>query len=208
MEKIRNSIKKNLPPLRLYLDELREVYEELSKHCEEPVTIQTCGYRLDNLDELGKLPAEQTNELFIHCLNPYLQIRLAPTHGEIYIGDDDIKSEGLASRIEKILLKGKVLYPALPKSNWISFLFVTPLAFGIFLGNKILIFFGVSILLVVILWGWLNFEFVTKRYNTIVFKSRKEAPNFWKRNKDEIIMLVVGTLFGVIITKVIDLLIK
>lgn len=208
MEKIRNSISKDLPPLRLHLDELREVYEVLSKHCKEPATIQTCGYRLDNLDELGKLPAEQANELYISCLNPYLQIRLARTHGEIYIGDGSIESEGLVSRIEKILLQGKVLYPALPKSNWISLLLGLPLAFGLFLENKILAISGAIIVLVVILWGWLNFNFVTKRYNTIVFKSRKEAPNFWKRNKDEIIMLVVGTIIGVVVTKVFDLLFK
>lgn len=208
MEKIRDSISKDLPPLRLHLDELHEVYEVLSKYCKEAVTIQTCGYRISNLDELEKLPTEQTHELCISCHNPYLQIRLAQSHGEIYMGDGNIESEGLVSRIEKILLQGKILYPALPKSNWISLLVGLPFAFGIFLENIFLAIAGGIIIIVNILWVWLYFDFKTNRHNTIVFKSRKELPNFWKRNKDEIIMLVTGTIIGVVVTKVVDLLLR
>jgi len=208
MEKISDSISKDLPPLRLHLDELREVYEVLSKYSKEAATIETCGYRISNLDELGKLPVEQTNELYINSRNPYLQIRLTQTHGKIYVGDGNIESEGLASRIEKILLQGKILYPALPKSNWISFLLGLPCGLGIILENKILVIVGGIIILVNIIWGLLHFSFVTKRYNTIVFKLRKETPSFWKRNKDELVMLIVGTIIGVVVTKVIDLLLK
>jgi hypothetical protein len=33
-------------------------------------------------------------------------------------------------------------------------------------------------------------------------------PSFWKRNKDEIIMLVTGTIVGVVVTKIVDLLLR
>jgi hypothetical protein len=149
MEKIRDSVNKELPPLRLYLDDLREVFEVLSKHRAKNIEILTCGYKVTNVDELGKLPEEQTRELYINSSEPYLHIWLTQSTGKIYTGDDSIESEGLASRIEKILLRGKIFYPYLPKNNiWIAFLLGLPLAAGILLQNKILAIIGLIISLI------------------------------------------------------------
>jgi hypothetical protein len=213
MEKLqKTSVNKDFPPLRLYFDEIRELYEVLSKHCKEPVTIYTCGYKITDFDDLKKLSEEQTHEMNISCTNPYLELRLTKVYGELYIGDGSLESEGLSSRIENCLLKGKATYPVLFKSNWLSYVIVLPLLLGFMLDNKILITSGavawLSYFLFIIIWGWLHYRFVTQRYNTIIFKSRKEAPNFLQRNKDELIMLIVGTFIGVVITKIIDLILK
>lgn len=194
--------------MRLHLDELHEVYEVLSEYCKEGATIETCGYRISDLNELAKLPVEQTNELYINSTNRYLQISLTQNHGTIRVGSGNIEAEGLVSRIEKILLKGKIRYPALPESTWIPFPTGLPLLIGLIIRNKILTITGGVIFLVYILWGLIYIRFTTKRYSTIVFKLRKETPSFWKRNKDQLVMLIVGTIIVGVVTKVIDLLLK
>jgi len=125
--------------------------------------------------------------------------------GKIYIGDDSLESEGLGSRIEEILLRGKIFYPDLPDSNWIVFLLGLPIGFGIFLQNKGLIVTGVLIVLLSVLWTGLHSRFDLKRHNMIVFKLRKEAPNFWKRNKDNIVLLAIGSIFGFVLKIIYDL---
>lgn len=208
MEKIIDPIRIKLPPLRLYLDQLREVYDVLSIHCDKPIIIQTCGYRITDLDELENLPDEQTNELYISSNIPNLQIKLAQNYGEIYSSESSLEVEGLLSRIEKILLHGKTRYPISPFNNWLPFLFGLSLCLGIIFRYQNFVIISIIILLVNFLWAILDFNFVNKPVNTIIFKSRKDSPNFWKRNKDDILKLVLGIIIGSFITKYIDYLIK
>jgi hypothetical protein len=209
MEKIKvGSISKEFPPLRLYIDEIREVYEVLSQQCSKTLVIQTCGFRITEIDDLSKMPTDQTHDFHIISLDPYLHLDLTKTGGYLYIGDASLEIEGLATRVEKILLKGKIPYPALPKNDWISALFGIPLGLGFLLHNITLIIVGAIIILFGMIWAVAHFSFVTSRFNTIIFKTHKENPSFLKRKKDEIIMLVIGTFVGVIIAKIFDLLIK
>ena len=46
----------------------------------------------------------------------------------------------------------------------------------------------------------------TRMYSSIVFNTRKESPGFLVRNKDKIILLVIGSLVGALITMMINLL--
>ncbi len=205
MQKIRSSISKKLPPLELYEDEIRELYDFLSALCKEPVVTQTCGYRLDSLDEIANLPKKKTNSLSFSCRQPYIEIRLTEVNGDIYIGSGDIEAEGIASRIESILFQGKVSIPFLPDTMWLSFLIYVPLAAGFFLADRILIIAGVLLIFLFIVWSVWEYRFKTQRYNTIIFSLRKNTPGFWHRNKDQIIMLLIGSVIGALVTLLVSI---
>jgi len=204
MKEIRNSISNSLPPLRIYRDKIEELYSFLNDICEDSVDIQTCGYSLDSIDEITDLPQEQTNSISFTCNHPYLQVILTPVHGEIYCSNADIKAEGIVSRTQQILLKGKVTRPFLPEHKWLSFIlglaFGTPLGLGLLFNNVPVITFGGLLLLgwfVFVIW---DYHFKRNSFCTIVFKSRKEAIGFWKRNKDQVVLLLIGAIIGTVIT--------
>lgn len=209
MEKIRDCISKDLPPLRLYRDEVQDLITFLSSHCKESILIETCGYRLESPDEFSQLPVERTNYLFVMSRKPYIQVRLTQTGGDLYIGDGSIESEGLASHIEEILLRGKILYPDILNNRWVTFLISFTLPIVIILSNNNLIRAIAALALLGFgVWMLWDYYFLTKRFNTIIFKHRKEAPNFLKRKKDEIIILVIGAIIGAIITVLTGLILK
>jgi len=45
-------------------------------------------------------------------------------------------------------------------------------------------------------WYWLGFQSRFRKYSIIVPKYRIDAPNFWKRNSDKIVLAVICTVFG------------
>lgn len=208
MEKIKSSIRKELPPLRLYLDELRQIYDTLSEYGAEEIEIETCGYRITDFDELRKLSVEQSHELTLGCRKPHLEVRLANYGGSIYVSEGGFDVEGLVSRIESILIHGRFWYPSLPRNNWIAFILGIPFTLGLLLENVVLRIIGSFFIMAALLWGWLVYVYATRRHSTVVFKLRRDAPNFWQRNKDDLIKLAIGTIIGIVLTKIVDLLLK
>lgn len=103
MEKIKEPISKQLPPLVLYLDDIQELYEFLKETTKEPVVIETCGYRFISLDELSKFEKEKTNSFTIYYEEPYLKydepyrvnLYLYQNRGLIFINRGDVKAEGM-----------------------------------------------------------------------------------------------------------------
>src|SRR5687768_8039925 len=107
MKQVIDSISRDLPSLRLYEDELRELYSFLKTHCTAPIELRISNYELETLDEISQLPFEKTHSMLIHCDKPYLNIDLSQVSGRLYCGDASVASEGIVSRIEEILKKGK-----------------------------------------------------------------------------------------------------
>jgi hypothetical protein len=210
MEKIQDTVSKQLPALRLYLDELKALHEFLSQICKKPIAIRTCGYKLNTFDELSSLPKDSTHEISFNSLEPYLSVELTSYNGRIYLGDTGVQAEGIAAHIEKILLTGKIFHPNLTKYSFLYGIFSgLPLFISFFGRNSDYVIFGLIWML--ICFAWLLFDlfyYQQKNYNTIIFHLRKETPNFWKRNMDKIIMLIIGTIFGALVTSAIELLVK
>ncbi|MFZ2098396.1 MAG: hypothetical protein WAV05_17325 [Anaerolineales bacterium] len=200
MEKISDSIFKTLPHLRLYRDEIEELYQFLIGIADEKVIIETCGYRLSSIDEISQLSKDTTHDIQFSTNKPYIRIRLTAYSGDIYIGKGDVEAEGIASLIENILLKGKTYQPLLHNNPWLSFLPVIPLIVGIIMRNIFIIILGSVLFIASVVWLSVETHFSVTRYNIIIFHSRKNTLNFWKRNKDQIIMLIVGAVIGIAAT--------
>jgi len=210
MELIRDSITKELPPLRLYIDEITEVYSLLCSCCKEPIVIETCGYSLKTLEELSHLPKNETNRFHFRCRAPLcgdIDVWIRPCYGQISIQHNSLVAEGIASRIEDILLRGRVFVLFSAEGTWM------PIIMGIL--TSVLI--GASIIsknpfIVMLLFVFLCIQarefFLMAHYNTIIFLTRKNSPNFWKRNKDRIIVGCICATGGAITLKIVEAIIK
>lgn len=203
MKAIRRCTHRKLPPLRIYEDELRELYSFLTDTCEESISIETCGYELDSIDECRNLPEKQSHEITISCKKPYLQIQLTQHYGEMYCGDANIEAEGIISRAEQILRKGERNHPRLTeKWWWLIPLFAGLLGMGCASQSVSLI--AVGTVLLVLSWVVVVVEYRLS-YNTVVFALRKDAPSFWSRNKDQVLLLFIGAVVGSLFTIVVSL---
>ena len=198
MKEIRKAISKRLPPLRIYWEEIKELYLFLSGICEGSVVIQTWGYSLDSIDEIMNLTQEQTNSISFICNHPYLRVILTKHYGEIYCDDAGLETEGIVSRIQRILLKGKVtrLSEHVWLLNMLGLALGTPFLLGVLINNVPVIAFGGLLFLGFLTFLTWDYHLETNSFCTIVFKSRKEALGFWKRNKDQVFVLLIGALIG------------
>ena len=75
----------------------------------------------------------------------------------------------------------------------------SPLGLGVVLKNAPVIAFGGLLLLgwfVFLIW---DYHFKTNSFCTVVFKFRKEALGFWKRNKDQAVLMLLSAVIGAVI---------
>lgn len=202
MEQIQNSISKKLPPVRLYIDDVRELHDFVRETAKE-VTLNTSGYRLDNSEELRDVPTPHIHNLDISAYRPHIQVRLTEVSADIYIGNGDVQAEGIAARIESILLKARVKVYFLPMGFLSGFVASLPFCVGVFLMNLVIAATGAALILAYAIIGTIDFRFRTRSYCTIVPVARKDEANFWKRNKDQIFLLLIGAIIGSIVTIVV-----
>ncbi len=205
MEQIRDSVSKSLPPLVIYLDELRELASFLDETC-GTLVIETCGYRLNSIDEVSELPLRIGHVLEIKGTDPYLTVRLTRFGGDIYVSGGDTQSEGVAAAIERILLTGKVRLPLLPL--WASMLSGMPLVIAAPSKHMPTIVLAGIVTFILFVWTMYGGYLTVRRHNTLVFKPKKDCPGFWERNKDKIILLVIGAVLGSLLTLLINTLVK
>jgi hypothetical protein len=204
MERIRDSVSKSLPPLRIYTEELRELTSFLSETC-ETFTIMTCGYRLESIDELSQLPKHLAHDLDIEGTNPRVRVRLTPVGGDIHVYGGDVQCEGIAARIENILRAGRLRMPLLP--GWVPVLSGLPLLVAAPSRHVPTIALAGIVAFLIVVWTVYDGFLKLRRYNTIIFKARQDCPSFWERKNDEIILLIVGAVVGSLITLLINALV-
>jgi len=202
MEKLKQSqfyLYRPLPILRLYLDEIHELYEFLSEQSKGKVSIYTCGYKLTSLDEISKLPKDITNEIRFTMEASNIQINLSHAGGHIFCTDTSMNTEGIVSRIEQIFQKCKPYKPIFyEKSSWLSLLFGAPFLLGIIFFNLYLIIVGAIIWIIAFSILLIEMNYDLNRHNTIIFKRRKDATGFFNRNKDQIYLLLIGAVIGIV----------
>ena len=94
---------------KIYLDEVREIYDLLKNHCEGNVEIKTSLYKFANVEELRELNETIISDLSLSASNPNVSVDFGPASWStgIYAGDDSPHTQGLIDIIAKVILKGK-----------------------------------------------------------------------------------------------------
>ncbi|MGD9117469.1 MAG: hypothetical protein PVJ08_01880 [Dehalococcoidia bacterium] len=218
MREFNQPIKKWLPPVKLYLDDLKKIYEILAEKVES-IKFKTEDYELEDINELGDL-GNKLHNLIIKCSDPDITLEFNRARAKIYFDEDTEYNRAILSAIEAIILqRSNLLVRVL--SNPLCFLFaIMLLLFSIFLISaqedmtSALGWLSIVLLLFSIIASIMSLRYSFLEYSTImlytkreeVSSSKKEEAPSWKR-KDLIIIAIMAAILGALIGSLITALV-
>lgn len=199
----------HLKPITLYSDDLDFIHEKILDTCSK-IEYSTDRYEYDSLEELKKESSPKVDNLSISGRNPYISIDISKhriwlyTSGEnsdvvnlYYFFKDYLQKKGsIYSKIFNTWIWGIINAFFLPSG--LLFLFSdyflkkTPIS-----SNKVLIL-GLSVLVI----GLLISLIFYRKGSVIYLSSKNDTDSFFERNRDSIILLVLGAIIGWIFTMV------
>jgi hypothetical protein len=204
MKKITESLSESLKYLKLYRDDIEQIYD-IFKGCSENVSFTVDNYELDTIKEVSDIQQDRAKNLELRINEPSISITVDESMARIYISKPDSLSLGMWARIKDILTKRqnklKLFYEEHTKLFYISYFlgwFLTYILarLKIISGNLEIVLYLTYILSYTIL----TFFLIVTMNNTVInLVSRKEAPPFLKRNRDEIILAIVSLVIGAVL---------
>jgi uncharacterized membrane protein SpoIIM required for sporulation len=209
MEKIPQSWEKNYKPLKLFKDDIEEIVKIITAGpAETDIHIEVDEFRLDNPSELNEIKKDIIKELYIGVETFMLQLRLGRKNAHLWVGDkDNTMLMGIAIRIDEILRKRQRFL------GYLSF-GIRPQLTYFFLGFPIGVFLFLSFartshtplfvllliaFLIIGLGGIAYFLYFQHHFSTIRMFYSYEKPNFFKRNKDTILVNVIVSIVSLVV---------
>lgn len=191
-----------LDNLSLYLDDIEQILALLGDNCKE-ITASGMGYEIERpreIDEYKELTKEQFKSLEIKGLIPYVTMSTYKHTFEsgiyVYISGDDTKSLGLFTAIVDILKKRQNRLITIYKSIFTYFLItVLIISTWLYLNTKYNLG-GPALILALIVWVAIYFYIPGSRILKLNKEYSNQKRNFFVRNRDQIILLLIGALFG------------
>ena len=205
MKKRRKSISVSIPPIRLYLEDIKKIEEVYKEHF-ETFKIITEDFEFDSVEDLKKLEKYKLSSLSFESSEPYIHVDLSRSNARIYSSNDDAESVGIVTKLKNILEK-RITPLKFLLSNWIAFILIfllisSNIIYSIFYGKSgifILISFC-SYLILNSLWSILGWRLDLRKYSMIYLTNRISRRNFFSRNKDQIILAGISAILGSIAT--------
>jgi hypothetical protein len=203
MKELRPSIRKNLPPLKLYLEDIEFLVKRLES-ISSRITIKTDTHEFENISEFSNTQKEALRKLQILSRDPYLIVELNQLSASLYLSEDRPDARGVFEQIKSHLQKRRKFFTAIFFS---PIFFIPSIAFCLLVAPLISRFVPSSFQLFALL-AWLFlyvcagclFLFLhNRRYNIIIPKRRSDAPSFWERNWEKIVIGVLTGLLGLLI---------
>ena len=215
MEKIFKHHGERLPPVRLYLDDIKKIIGILSE-VSENIDLEADEYKYESLTELTTQNLYQINSLTISSSDPYVSLHFAPDSVWLFITKDTAELRGIFEKIKKFLRsKRRKLYfmhknPFLTSAIIGTFSGLSLPLFPIFIRNlittgataRIILILSLAtiwLIFIIIVFSWF-FYLQYKRYSTIILMPRTEQTNFWQRNSDKLIVGLIVSIFSVLVT--------
>lgn len=197
----------------------RDDLEEIENIIKDELT--PGGYKLDShnfeykdMQDIQK-DTENVNEFHVQTDSPHIMINFDKSNAEIYSGTDDIKTTGAIKKIVDIILKRErkyFYYFVALSTNLIALPFLASiLLFAILLkkeGATFKLFLPIVLFLVTIIWLITAYNCRFNRFSRIEFLYRKDRSSFFIRNKDQIILVIIGAVLGAIATMILEMIFR
>lgn len=205
MKKLRKSIYISLPPVKLYLDDMRNIYDILKNNCKD-VTIKTAEYQLSDVDQLKDVSSNEIHELHLVGKDPYISVNLEPNSTSIYVDEDSTLNVGILSEIKVILSKCQRKIARVFANPFLSSLVLMLVFFALLIpiGQFTEGLFDWILLGFLVLFYILSYvsayRFQEYSYSTVVLSERREKGNFFVRNKDQILINLLVAVVTILLT--------
>jgi len=198
----------------LYLDDLKSIEESLIKNSMLKIPtleISTEEYSCDSIQELASRKITNIKRLKMVSLSPNTHINFSDHDATLVVWSDDVASRGLFAKLDEIILRTErggviLLNKILFFSKLIIFVPFILAPLGVLLDNNFeahvkIVIVPIIISLIITVLIIRLFEFYLKHLpvSKIELIERKEELNFFQRNKDQILLiLLTNTLTGLI----------
>ena len=193
----------SLPFVNLNLDDLEDINKLLENNNCRDIKFENEEFEF-KFNEISKLRTDELKQLKISCYDPYLCIDIDnisySRKPKIYCGSSDTKSVGIVKQIEDIFKNKKRHFFNLI-GNQYHLLIILMISCSIlivsnnFLFQKIVVF----LILITFLFFIISSGFIFN-LNIISLIKTKNQSNFFKKNKDQIIVGIIVAIVTVAIT--------
>lgn len=186
----------------LFREDLENIEIVIKSLSPREYKLETKDFEYNSVEEIPKdTNAENNFDIQVHCPS-YISINFDKSNADIYTSDDDLEIVGAVKKITDIILKKerKFLW-FLAKLAW----GIIPLIVGWSFGkiatdqkeisrNEAFLTLAIIILSILLfIWGFYTIYY---KFSLVEFKYQKDKPNFFIKNKDQII---VGIIVGIIV---------
>ena len=210
MRKLPQPVIRNFPPVRVYLDDVKRLYDILKEKCKK-VRIQTDRFEVDDPQLLKEIETDQIRTLILQGTEPNVMISLLPDRANAFIDEESTLNLGIMSEIEEIL---KRCYRKVARlfTNAIYYMVIF---LAIFIATTYLIIRfadglveNALLILLVILLGCLFYwqdGLSRRQYSTIILQERWGTKSFLFRNKDLILVGVITAIITAALTVILTI---
>jgi len=202
MKRIEGILSKTYKCPKLYLEDIERILEILDEAKIREIDISAEGYSYNNIEELEEKKTK-INNLFIKTHQPYINIEFTKDGSRFYIGSDDLKSRGIFSSINEIISRRerKFLWILTIHNIFANILIVTSWLLSRIYDKEYPNYIIKNIIFVLIglflFWTPISILVHWKFYSLINLMKKDKISNFFIRNKDNIIISTIFTIFGI-----------
>jgi hypothetical protein len=202
MERIIQSHGEHLKPVLLYRDDIEqivEVMQELSPNVE----LSTDHYKFNDLKEWAELKRDYFTNMQVLTRTPFVSLELKESEIWLYIAEDTAQSRGAFEKIKRILADHtrpsvKVMNTWMPPMA--GAICLQPITFLTLHRSWASLTIAAIIVLGCAWWFWWAVHTRFHKYSIVIPKYRTDAPSFWKRNSDKIVLGIITAALGSLLT--------
>jgi hypothetical protein len=199
VERIKRTYSKEYPILRLFKDDLEQIGSIFEENFEE-YEIVADEYKLNDISEIVRIGKQKTSYFRISANNPFMSLQISAISARLeFLDEDDIRLCGIASKIDSILTRRRSLLRILDSKwaqlPWYIVLFLTFVFFPLEYKVRVKLL-PITLIVLYSLWLFLGYRVSTKKHSLIYLYDSYSRLGFFRRNKDQILLVVFGAVIG------------
>ena len=197
MKKIHKHLGGHLRPIKLYYDDLLEIYEIL-KQAGNRIEIKTDEYEIESIEEILSIKKPVITNLTIKLYEPVVSIDFTNSRIWLYASEDTPVQRGLYEKIKTMLNKKQRVFAPLFQSAIASGLFTGASTWWLF--TDAYKYVGIIMFCLGLLWMYFGHKNKFQFYSLIFPVRRTDKPSFLERSKDPLIIALISAIIGGIVT--------
>jgi hypothetical protein len=203
MKRKAKSIREHLPPVKLYLEDIRDIWH-LFGDVAEDVTLETENYAVTDIADLDRIPEKSTTILNMSCHRPFhIALDFRPYEATLYSSSDVPAAVGALYKLrDRIKRNSNWLINIISRYSTVWIIIIISWLIGALdlsasdqrvsnmlgiINNVVMVL--ISILIALTMWIRL------RGYSKIMFYSREQA-GFWGKHRDQIIIGIIVATVG------------
>lgn len=204
MKKREQSLSQDFKPMKLYYEDLEELYDIFKEHSGE-VKVDADTYELDSIEEILKIKKDNFTDLKIYAHNPYISLDFSKNAIRLYISDDTPFQRGLFEKLKRLLKQKERYFISSLFSYYAYVLFLVVMSTLSFWENSYITYtVGILAVSLYIIQGIYTFKW----HSIIIPIHKSSKPSFFQRNKDQMITSIISAVIGgaivLYLTKLLD----